>query len=82
MGSSPITSWQIEWEKVEAVTEFIFLGSRITVDGDCRHKIKKMLAVGRKAITNLENILKSKDTTLLSYLYSQSHGFPSSRVWI
>ena len=52
------------------------------MDGDCRHKIKKMLAVGRKAITNLENILKSKDTTLLSDLYSQSHGFPSSRVWI
>ena len=61
--SSPITSWQIEGEKVEAVTEFIFLGSKITVDGDCSHEIKRRLLLGRKAMTNLDSILKSKDIT-------------------
>ena len=61
MASSPITSWQTEGEKVEAVTDFIFLGSKITTDSDCSHEIKTLLLLGRKA-TNLDNILKSKDT--------------------
>ena len=65
MASSPITSWQIEREKVEAVTDFIFLGSKITVDGDCSHEIKGCLLLGRKAITSLDGVLKSRDITLL-----------------
>ena len=64
IASSPITSWQIEGEKVEAVTDFIFLGSKITVDGDCSLEIKRRLHLGRKAMTNLESVLKSKDITL------------------
>ena len=65
MASSPITSWQIDGETMEIVTDFIFLGSRITVDGDCSHKIKRHLLLGRKAMTELDSILKSKDITLL-----------------
>ena len=61
MTSCPITSWQVQGEKVEAVTDFIFLGSKITTDSDCSHEIKTLLLLGRKA-TNLDNILKSKDT--------------------
>ena len=64
MASDPITSWQIEVGKVEAMTEFIFLGSKITADGDCNHEIKRHLLLGRKAMTNLDSILKSKDITL------------------
>ena len=64
MASSLITSWQIEREKVETVTLFIFLVSKITVDGDCSHKIKRHLLLGRKAMTNLDNILKSRDIIL------------------
>ena len=64
MASSPITSWQIDGEKVEAVTAFIFLGSKITVDGDCSHEVKRCLLLGRKAMTNLDSILKSRDITL------------------
>ena len=64
MPSDPITSWQIEEGKVEAMTDFIFLGSRLTVDGDCSHEIKRPLLLGRKAITNLDSIFKSKDITL------------------
>ena len=64
MASSPITSWQIEGGKVEAVTDFIFLGSKITVDGDYSHEIKRHLFLGRKAMTNLESILKSRDIIL------------------
>ena len=62
--SSPITSWQIEGEKVEAGTDFIFLGSKITVDSDCSHEIKRHLLLGRKAMTNLDSMLKSRDITL------------------
>ena len=62
--SGPITSWQIDGEKVETVTNSLFLGSKITADGDCSHEIKRCLIPGRKAVTNLENILKSKDITL------------------
>ena len=61
---SPITSWQIDGETVETMTDFIFLGSKITADGDCSHEIKRCLLLGRKATTNLESILKSRDITL------------------
>ena len=64
IASSPITSWQIDGETMEAVTDFIFLGSKITVDSDCSHEIKRHLFLGRKAITNLDSVLKSKDITL------------------
>ena len=64
MASGPITLWQIEGEKVETVTDFIFLGSKITADGDCSHEIKRRLLLGRKAMTNLDSILKSRDITL------------------
>ena len=64
MASSPITSWQIDGETMEAVTDFIFLGSKITADGDCGHEIKRCLLLGRKAMTNLDSILKSRDITL------------------
>ena len=63
MASCPITSWQIEREKVEAVTDFIFLGSKITTDGDYSHKIKRLLLLGRNAMTNLDSVLKSRDIT-------------------
>ena len=65
MASGPFTSWQIDGEKMETVRDFIFLGSKITVDGDCSHKIKRYLLLERKAMTNLDNILKSRDITLL-----------------
>ena len=64
MASVPITSWQINGETMETVTDFIFLSSKITVEGDCNHKIKRCLLLGRKATTNLDSILKSRDTTL------------------
>ena len=64
MASSPIPSWQIDGEKMETVTEFIFLGSKITVEGDCSHEIKRCLLLERKAMTNLDSILKSRDITL------------------
>ena len=64
MASCPITSWQIEGEKVETVTYFIFLGSKVTADGDYSHEIKRCLLLGRKAMTNLDGILKSRDITL------------------
>ena len=64
MASGPITSWQIDGETMETVTDFIFLGSKITVDGDCSHDIKRCLLLGRKAMTNLDSILKSRDNTL------------------
>ena len=66
MAPSPITSWQIDGETMETVTDFIFLGSKITADGDCSHEIKRHLLLGRKAMTNLENILESSDITLLA----------------
>ena len=64
MASSPITSWQIDGETMETATDFIFLGSEITADGDCSHEIKRHLLLGRKVMTNLESILKSRDITL------------------
>ena len=64
MASGPITSWQLDGETVETVTDFIFLDSKITGDGDCSHEIKRCLLLGRKVMTNLDNILKSRDTAL------------------
>ena len=64
MASSPITSWEIDGETVETVSDFIFFGSKITADGDCSHEIKRCLLLGRKAMTNLVSILKSRDITL------------------
>ena len=82
MASSPITSWQIEGEK-EAVTDFLFLGSKITVDNDCSHEFKRHLLLGRQVMTNLDSILKNRDITSADKgLYSQSYGFSSSHVWM
>ena len=64
MASGPITSWQIDGETVETVADFIFLGSKITADGDCSHEIKRRLLLGRKVMTNLDSVLKSRDITL------------------
>ena len=66
MASGPITSWQIDGEIVETVSDFIFLGSKITADGDCSHEIKRFLFLGRKAMTNLDSILKSRNITLVT----------------
>ena len=80
MASSPITSWQIDGETMETVTDFIFLGSKITADGDCSHEIKRGLLLGRKAITNLDSILKSRDITLLTKVHVvKSMAFPVVR---
>ena len=64
MASGPISSWQIDGERVETVSDFIFLGSKITVDGECSHEIKRRLLLGKKVMTNLDSILKSRDITL------------------
>ena len=69
IASSPITSWQIDMETMEKVRDFIFMGSKITADGDCSHEIKRHLLLGRKAMTNLDNILKSRDSTLPTKVY-------------
>jgi len=69
MASGPITSWQIDGETMETVTDFIFLGSKITADGDCSHEIKRRLFLGRKVMTNLDSILKSRDITLPTNIY-------------
>ena len=66
MASSPITTWQIKGEKVEVVTDFLFLDSKITVDHDCSHEIRRQLLLGRKAMTNLDSVMKSRDITLLT----------------
>ena len=66
MASGHITPWQIDWETMETVMDFLFLGSKITVDSDCSHEIRRCLPLGRKAVTNLDSILKSKDITLLT----------------
>ena len=79
MASSPIISWQIDGEKVETVSVFIFLDSKITVDDDCSHEIKRHLLLGRKAMTNLDTVLKSEDITLPTKVYIV-YGFSSSHV--
>ena len=81
MASGPITSWQIDGETMETVTDFILLGSKITADGDCSHKIKRHLLLGRKAMTNLGSILKSRDIADKGPS-SQSCGFSSSQIWM
>ena len=79
MAYGPITLWQIDGETMETVSDFIFLGSKITADGDCSHEIKRRLLLGRKAMTNLDSILKSRD---IKGPPSQSYGFSSSHVWM
>ena len=77
MASGPITSWQIEGEKVEVVTDFLFLGSKVTADGDCSHEIRRRLLLGRKAMANLDSVLKSRDITLLTKVsIVKAMGFP------
>ena len=83
MASGPITSWQRNGETMETGTDFLFLGSKITTDGDCSHEIKRWLLLGRKAMTKLDSILKSRDITLPTKVrLSQSYGFSSSHVWM
>ena len=83
MTPGPITPWQIEGEKVETVTSFLFLGSKITVDSDCSHEIKRHLLREKKAMTNLDSVLKSQGHYFADKgLYSQSYGFSSSHEWI
>ena len=82
MASGPITSWQIDGEKVEVVTDFIFLGSKVTADGDCSHEMKRHLLFGRKAMTNQDSILKSRHYFTSKGPYSQRYGLSSSHVWM
>ena len=82
MASDPITSWQIEREKVETVTDFLLLGSKITVNDDCRHEIKRRLFLGRKPVTSLESILKNRHHFADKGPYSQSYNFSSSHAWL
>ena len=82
MASGPITSWQIEGETMETVTDFIFLGSKITADGDSSHEIKRHLLLGRKVMTNLDSILKKRRYFANKGLSSQNYDFPSSYVWM
>ena len=83
MASGPITSWQIEGEKVEAVTDFIFLGSKITADSDCSHKIKRRSLREKKTMMNLVSIIKKQRHHFADKgLYNQSYGFPSNHVWM
>ena len=82
MASSPITLWQIDGEIMETVTDFIFLGSKITADGDCSHEIKRHLLFGGKAMTNLDSILKSRDITLPTKIRLVVYVFSSGHVWM
>ena len=83
MASGPITSWEIDGETVETVSDFTFLGSKITADGDCSHEIKRRLLLGRKVMTNLGSIFKSRDITLPTQgPSSQGYGFSSGHVWM
>jgi len=82
MTSSPITSWRIDGETMETVTDFICLGSKITADGDCSHEIKRHLLLGRKTMTHLDSILKSRDVTANKGPSSQSYGFSCNHVWV
>ena len=82
MASSPITSWQIDGETMETVSDLIFLGSKITADGDCSHEIKGCLLLGRKAMTNVDSVLKGRHHFAYKGPYSQSYGSSSSHVWV
>ena len=82
MASGPITSWQIDGESVEIVSDFILGGSKITADGDCSHEIKRRLLLGRKVMTNLDSIFKSRDILANKGLSSQGYGFSCGHVWM
>ena len=83
MTSGPIISWEIDGETVETVSDFIFWGSKITADGDCSHEIKRRLLLGRKVMTNLDSILRSRDITLSTKVHLvKAFGFSSSQVWM
>ena len=82
MVSGPITSWQIDVETMETMMDFISLGSKITVDSDCSHEVKRCLLLGRKAMTNLDSILKSRHYFVYKVPYTQSYGFFSTYVWM
>ena len=82
MATGPITSWEIDGETVETVSDFIFLGSKITADGDCSHDIKRRLLLGRKVMTNLESILKSSHYFANKGPSRQGYGFSSGHVWM
>ena len=82
MASGPITSWQIDGEAVETVTDFIFLSFKITADGECSHEIKRRLLLGRKAMMNLDSILKSRDIIWPTNSMCQSYDFFTSHVWM
>ena len=83
MASGSITSWQIDGETMETVTDFIFLGSKITVDCDCSHEIKRHLLLGRKVMTNLDSILESRDITLKTKVHlAKAMVFSSSHIWM
>ena len=82
MASGPITSWEIDGETVETVSDFILGGSKITTDGDCSHEIKRCFHLGRKVMTNLDSILKSRDITLPTKVRLVNYGFSSSHVWM
>ena len=82
MASGPITSWQINRETVETVADFSFWGSKITADGDCSHKIKRRLLLGKKVMTNLDSIFKSRDYFVNKGPSSQGYGFSSGHVWL
>ena len=82
MASIPITSWEIDGETVETVSDFIFWGSKITADGECSHEIKRHLLLGRKVMTSLDSILKSRDITFNKGPSSQGYDFSSGHVWM
>ena len=83
MASSPITSWQIDGETVQTVSDFIFLGSKVTADGDCSHESKSHLLLGRKVMTNLDSIFKSRDITLPTKVcIVKAMGFSSGHIWM
>ena len=82
MTSNPITSWQVDEVKMETVADFNFGGSKISADGDCSYEIKRHLLLGRKAMTNLNSILKRRDITLLTNIHLVKASFPSSHVWM
>ena len=82
MASGPIISWEIDGETVETVSDFIFLGSKITADGDCSHEIKRCLLLGRKVMTNLDSIKKQRHHCEQRSVSSQGYGFSSGHVWM
>ena len=82
MASTPITAWETEGGKVEVVTDFLFLGSKITVGGYCSHEIRRQLLLGRKTMTNVDSVLKSRDILPTKVPHSQGCGLPHGQVWL